>query len=88
MKIGVTLPSVACRSVSNLEARATTSFHCLNQITDWSMIMKTLKAFWKEEDGLSAVEYAVVGAVLIAALVGAFQSLGTRVSGKVGNIAT
>ena len=50
--------------------------------------MKTLKAFWKEEDGLSAVEYAVVGAVLIAALVGAFQTLGTRVAGKVNNIAT
>ena len=50
--------------------------------------MKTILAFWKEEDGLSAVEYAVVGAVLIAALVGAFQALGTRVSGKVNTIAT
>jgi Flp pilus assembly pilin Flp len=45
-------------------------------------------AFWKEEDGLSAVEYAVVGAVLIAGLVTAFSSLSGRVSNKVNEIAT
>ena len=50
--------------------------------------MKTLMALWKEEDGLSAVEYAVVGAVLIAGLVTAFTSLSDKVANKVNTIAT
>ncbi|PNH96864.1 Flp family type IVb pilin [Vibrio diazotrophicus] len=40
------------------------------------------KAFWQDEDGLSAVEYVVAGALVIAVLVGGFTTLGETLSDK------
>jgi pilus assembly protein Flp/PilA len=36
-------------------------------------------SFFKEEDGLTTVEYAVAGALVAAAVVAAFTALGTQV---------
>ncbi|MCF7362992.1 MULTISPECIES: Flp family type IVb pilin [Vibrio] len=36
------------------------------------------KAFWQDEDGLSAVEYVVAGALVVGVLVVGFTSLGGR----------
>ena len=47
--------------------------------------MKSLKqavmAFVREEEGLTAVEYAVAGGVIVVGLVGAFKLLGGKVKG-------
>lgn len=52
--------------------------------------MKTMKstliAFWREEEGLTVVEYAVAGGLISAAVIGAFQALGLTVSGIILNI--
>ena len=42
--------------------------------------MKTmLKKFWNDEEGLTAVEYAVAGGVIVVGLVLGFTNLGTAV---------
>lgn len=41
-------------------------------------------AFWKDEDGLTTVEYAIAGALVGAAVIAAFQALGV----EVGNVIT
>ncbi|MGA0002170.1 MAG: Flp family type IVb pilin [Steroidobacteraceae bacterium] len=38
-----------------------------------------LIAFWKDEDGLTTVEYAIAGALVGAAVIAAFQALGVEV---------
>jgi len=43
-----------------------------------------LIAFWKDEDGLTTVEYAIAGALVGAAVIAAFQALGV----EVGNVIT
>ena len=44
--------------------------------------IEQVKAFWADEDGLSAVEYVVAGALVIALLVGGFTALGTTLQGE------
>lgn len=39
--------------------------------------------FLRDEDGLSAVEYAIAGALVIGLAAGAFQALGTAVDGQI-----
>ena len=38
-----------------------------------------LVAFWKREEGLTTVEYAIAGGLVAAGVIGAFQLLGTGV---------
>jgi pilus assembly protein Flp/PilA len=40
-------------------------------------------AFFKEEDGLTAVEYAIAGALVVGGAVVAFNSLGGAVNAKI-----
>jgi pilus assembly protein Flp/PilA len=42
-----------------------------------------VKKFVKEEEGMETVEYAVVGALVIAVTVGVWTALGGAVSGKI-----
>lgn len=42
-----------------------------------------LKLFWKEDKGLTTVEYAVAGALITVAVVTAFTALGTKVTGVI-----
>ena len=52
--------------------------------------MKSLKqavaAFIKEEEGLTAVEYAVAGGVIVVGLVGGFTELGEAVFARIAAI--
>ena len=41
--------------------------------------MKPIAAFFKDETGLTTVEYAVAGALIAGVLVTAFTELGTKV---------
>ena len=46
-------------------------------------VVEMMKNFWKEEEGLTMVEYALVGALVAVAAIAAFTFLG----GTVGNSA-
>ena len=47
-----------------------------------------IMAFVREEEGLTMVEYAVAGSVIVGGAVAAFSSLGDAVIAKIGDIAT
>jgi len=42
-------------------------------------LSKALVALWKEEEGLTMVEYAIAGALVAAGAVVAFKTLGTNI---------
>jgi pilus assembly protein Flp/PilA len=46
------------------------------------------KALWKEEDGLTVVEYAIAGGLIGAVVVGAFVTLGNTVAAIIAYINT
>jgi len=50
-------------------------------------IKAALVKFAKEEDGLTSVEYAVAGALVVAGLIGAFTALGTAVEARINALA-
>jgi len=54
--------------------------------------IEQVKAFWADEDGLSAVEYVVAGSLIVGGLAIAFGDLGTAiengVKGIIGNISS
>lgn len=49
---------------------------------------KALIALWRNEEGLTMVEYAVAGGLIAAAGVVAFQTLGLNVEAVINNLAT
>ena len=49
---------------------------------------KFILDFLREEEGLTTVEYAVAGALVAAAVVGAFQLLGEQVGTVIDGITT
>ena len=51
-------------------------------------LVNMLKAFWQEETGLTMVEYAVAGALVTAAAVTAFTTLGTNVTTRIDQLGT
>lgn len=46
-------------------------------------IKKALVALWKEDEGLTMVEYAVAGGLVTAGAVVAFKALGTSVGNMI-----
>ena len=48
--------------------------------------MQKVMNFIKDEDGLTTVEYAVAGALVAAAVVGAFTALGSQVQAVIEGI--
>lgn len=49
-------------------------------------IIESIKTFWKDEEGLTTVEYAVAGGLISLAVIGAFRALGGTVGGVITNI--
>jgi pilus assembly protein Flp/PilA len=49
---------------------------------------KALVALWKDDEGLTTVEYAVAGGLIAAVVVGAFITLGNTVGGIITYINT
>jgi Flp pilus assembly pilin Flp len=47
-----------------------------------------LTRFWRDEDGLETVEWAVVAAVVIGGSVAAFKLLGTNISTTITKLTT
>ena len=50
-------------------------------------VVDMMKSFWKEEEGLTMVEYALVGSLVAIAAIAAFTTLGTNVNGAAQKIA-
>ena len=50
------------------------------------MIKESVAKFIKDEDGLTTVEYAVAGALVAAAVAGAFSALGGAVTTNINNL--
>lgn len=46
-------------------------------------MLNALVRFIKEEEGLTAVEYAIAGGLVVALLVAAFETLGTGAAVKI-----
>ncbi|MBY7886730.1 Flp family type IVb pilin [Vibrio fluvialis] len=49
---------------------------------------KFVKDFWQDEEGLTAVEYAVAGGLIVVGVVAAFNALGVNVNRIIGLINT
>ncbi len=49
-------------------------------------LVNRVKAFWKDEEGATATEYAVMLALIIVIALGAISALGTKVSTTFANI--
>ncbi len=49
---------------------------------------QAVKNFWNDEEGLTAVEYAVAGGVVTAGLVGFFSTIGTKASTLLGGLSS
>jgi Flp pilus assembly pilin Flp len=47
-----------------------------------------LKRFWKEEEGLELVEYAVMTALLVAVLIVGIKALGTAIDTRFDGVET
>ena len=52
------------------------------------IFMNMLKAFWRDEEGLTMVEYAVAAALVVVVAVAGFKSLGTNVSTTMSKVNT
>ena len=50
--------------------------------------MKTLKQFVKCESGATAIEYALIAALIAVVIIGALTSLGNNASSKLTSVAT
>lgn len=50
------------------------------------MTIRLVRALWRDRSGVTAVEYAVVAAGLIAVAATAFTALGGRLTSTVGNV--
>ena len=46
------------------------------------MSMNTLKRFWNDEQGVAAIEYAIIAAVIAIALIAIMISIGNRIKSK------
>ncbi len=49
-------------------------------------LINRVKAFWKDEEGATATEYAVMLALIIVIALGAISALGTKVSATFADI--
>ncbi len=49
-------------------------------------LMQSVKNFWNDEEGLTAVEYAVAGGVIATGVVGMFGDLGDQVLSMITNL--
>jgi pilus assembly protein Flp/PilA len=51
-----------------------------------NIVLSKIKAFMQEEDGLAAVEYAVIAALIAAGLITAFTLLGEEIEAVINRL--
>ena len=49
-------------------------------------IMNTLKRFWNDEQGVAAIEYAIIAAVIAVGLILTMATIGGRIAGKMSGV--
>ncbi|GAA5189383.1 Flp family type IVb pilin [Ferrimonas gelatinilytica] len=47
------------------------------------MFKQAMIEFWQDESGLTAVEYAIAGGLVVGGMVGAFVTLGTNATARI-----
>jgi pilus assembly protein Flp/PilA len=50
-------------------------------------VINKLNAFWNDEDGVTAIEYALIAALIAVVIIGGATSLGGAINAKFTNIA-
>lgn len=50
--------------------------------------MTTIRRFFREEQGVTAVEYGLIAALVAVAIIGAVTTLGTNLTGLFNKVAT
>ena len=60
-------------------------FYCFD---DRVRMMNTLKRFWNDEQGVAAIEYAIIAAVIAVGLIAAMAAIGTKVQTKMAGVDT
>jgi pilus assembly protein Flp/PilA len=53
-----------------------------------SNLVKKMKAFWKEEDGVTAIEYGLIAALIAVVLIAGATLVGTSLNAKFTTIST
>ncbi len=53
-----------------------------------STVISAVRTFIADEDGVTALEYGMIAALIAAVIVGAVTTLGTTISGKFDDIVT
>jgi len=56
----------------------------MNKLTQ--SMQRFLKDFIEDESGLTAVEYAIAGGLVVGGMVGAFLTLGTNATGQINTL--
>jgi len=51
-------------------------------------MIRTAKAFLSNEDGATAIEYALIGSLIAVAIIGALTTLGTNLSSTFSEVAS
>ncbi|MEZ9197728.1 Flp family type IVb pilin [Shewanella sp. 10N.286.54.B9] len=51
-------------------------------------IKQLMKEFIEDESGLTAVEYAIAGGLVVGGMVAAFSELGTNATGRIESLAS
>jgi pilus assembly protein Flp/PilA len=50
--------------------------------------MKTIRRFWADESGATAIEYGLIAAGIALAIIAAVQGVGTKLASNFGKIST
>lgn len=56
--------------------------HNVNKEDHMSNFVKGIKAFWQEEDGVTAIEYGLIAALIAVVLIAGATLVGTSLNGK------
>jgi pilus assembly protein Flp/PilA len=48
--------------------------------------MQTLRRFWNDESGATAIEYGLIASLIAVAAITAMTTVGTKLSGTFGNV--
>jgi len=53
-----------------------------------SNLVKKINAFWKEEDGVTAIEYGLIAALIAVAIIVTVGAVGGSLNGTFGEVST
>jgi Flp pilus assembly pilin Flp len=60
----------------------------LGFLREWSLVLRTLKKLWNDENGQDIAEYAVMLAVILVIVVGTVRLIGSNSNNVFSNVAS